>query len=260
LPRPNQRGIDTGPDYPFTLNAARLAHTAIGEGHGLDATTAMYRGGPDRCGVYGLGAARPSGRAPWVFNAGGTVSSPAVAGGRVFVGGLYDVYALDAVSGQLRWKFEISGGVKSSPAVAGGMVFIGSGQVDNHVYALDAVSGQLRWKFETGGGVWGSPAVAGGIKFLGIGEERWGVFVGSGDGDNHVYALDAASGHLWWKAEAGGRDRDGRSRGVESSPAVAGGGVFAGSNDGHVYALDAASGHLWWKASLSFRDKLILVC
>jgi hypothetical protein len=137
------------------------------------------------------------------------------------------VYALDASSGSLKWKYKTDEMVQSSPAVSGGIVYVGSS--DDYVYALDANTGSLKWKYKIGD--WrltsrSSPAVSGGI-----------VYVGSYD--NYVYALDASSGSLKWKYKTDER--------VESSPAVSGGVVYVGSSDGYVYALDASSGSLKWK-------------
>jgi serine/threonine-protein kinase len=62
-------------------------------------------------------------------------SSPAVAGGVVYVGSTDNyVYALDASTGDLRWRYQTGHRVESSPTVAGGVVYVGS--TDNYVYAL----------------------------------------------------------------------------------------------------------------------------
>ncbi len=63
------------------------------------------------------------------------------------------------------------------------------------------------------------------------------VYVGSTD--NYLYAIDAASGALRWKAATTGA--------VNSSPTVAGGTVYVGSDDSYFYAFDAATGQLRWK-------------
>jgi outer membrane protein assembly factor BamB len=62
-------------------------------------------------------------------------SSPAVAGGVVYVGS-YDgkIYALDATSGLLIWDYQTDEKVVSSPAVADGEVYVGS--YDHFVYAV----------------------------------------------------------------------------------------------------------------------------
>jgi outer membrane protein assembly factor BamB len=66
-------------------------------------------------------------------------SSPAVAGGVVYVGS-YDghVYALDAKTGERLWRYQTGDEVVSSPAVAGGVVYVGSW--DDYLYALDVGS------------------------------------------------------------------------------------------------------------------------
>jgi outer membrane protein assembly factor BamB len=69
------------------------------------------------------------------------LSSPAVAAGVVYFGsGDNHVYALDAQSGELKWKFKTGDVVHASPAVSGGVVYIGSW--DRNLYALDAKTGR----------------------------------------------------------------------------------------------------------------------
>ncbi len=62
-------------------------------------------------------------------------SSPAVAGGLVYFGSndTY-LYALDAGSGALKWKFQTGNYVTSSPAVSDGVIYFGS--CDYYIYAL----------------------------------------------------------------------------------------------------------------------------
>ena len=186
---------------------------------------AMFRGGPERTGVYEPGG--PTlGRQLWKFKTGDFVdSSPAISSGMVYFGSYDDhLYALDAGSGQEKWKFKTGDGIWSSPAISGGVVYFGSH--DTYLYALDASSGQEKWKFKTGDGIWSSPAISGGVVYF-------------GSLDSHLYALDAGSGQEKWKFDAGS--------GFYSSPAISGGVVYFGSNDGHLYALDASSGQEKWK-------------
>jgi eukaryotic-like serine/threonine-protein kinase len=119
-------------------------------------------------------------------------SSPAVAQGKVYFGsGDGNVYAIDAKSGVLAWKFATGDVVHASPAVAGNTVYIGSW--DGRLYAIDAESGQQKWAFEAGQdptyhnqvGFQSSPAVVDGTVYVGC-------------RDAHVYALDAASGRKKW--------------------------------------------------------------
>ena len=142
--------------------------------------------------------------------------------GLVYFGTYYDdndVYALDAATGEVRWRYTTGYGVYSSPTVVEGVVYIGSN--DGYLYALHGGSGELHWRYFTAGPVESSPTVVDGV-----------VYVGSGDG--HLHALDADNGDLLWQAKTGGI--------LRSTPAVADGVVYVGSLDGHIYALDAASG------------------
>ena len=127
---------------------------------------------------------------------------------------------MDAVSGDLRWRYKAGGAVRSSPAVVDGVVYFGSG--DGYLYAVDALEGtptptptnvyditptptpltirEEIWRYETGDSGRSSPVVVDGV-----------VYVGSQDG--YLYAVDADSGDLRWRYETGGV--------VRSSPVVA---------------------------------------
>ena len=68
-------------------------------------------------------------------------SSPAVVDGVVYVGS-YDTYlhAVDAASGEPRWRYETEGSVRSSPAVVDGVVYVGS--EDRYLYAISVLGGR----------------------------------------------------------------------------------------------------------------------
>jgi outer membrane protein assembly factor BamB len=160
------------------------------------------------------------------------LSSPAVAEGVVFFGsGDHHVYALDAQTGALKWKFKTGDVVHASPAVANGVVYIGSW--DRNLYALNAATGAVIWKFETGDdqeihnqiGIASSAAVADGIVFFGC-------------RDGHFYAVDAKTGKQKWSC-------DNHKGWVIASPAVRDGVVYFPTSDGRLFkALDAQSGAL----------------
>ena len=152
----------------------------------------------------------------------GAASTPAVAGGTVFCGGLDGtVYAVDAATGTGTWRVDVGETVHGSPAVADGLVFVGSsGFDDNHVYALDAATGERRWVVgETMSDIRGSPAVVDGTVFVGYG------------GD--LYALHTGTGQPIWSVTLRGTS--------VSSVAVSGGRLFVESNDQYLYALESGS-------------------
>lgn len=201
-------------------------------------------------------------------------SSPAVANGKVFFGsGDGNVYAIDARSGLLQWKFATKDVVHASPSVVGNTLYIGSW--DGDFYALDTETGQQKWVFHAGRdeaihnqvGFQSSAAVVDGTVYVGC-------------RDAHVYALDAATGRKKWDYPASKswvnvtpavRDglvyaatsdssrfmaleaKTGRLRFnfdakayVFSSPALAGGLAYFGSHNGRLYAVDAKTGTLAW--------------
>jgi outer membrane protein assembly factor BamB len=124
-------------------------------------------------------------------------SSATLDAGALYIGsGDGRLYALDARTGEERWRFPTGHAISSTPAVAEGLVFVGTR--DNAFWALDARSGKQRWRLKTGADLplpWGfetgdlytsSPAYAGGV-----------VYFRSGDGQ--VYAVDAGSGKVRWR-------------------------------------------------------------
>ncbi len=161
-------------------------------------------------------------------------SSPAVANGKVYFGsGDGGVYAVDAASGILQWKFTTGDVVHASPAVVGGTVYIGGW--DGVFYALDAESGVQKWAFQAGVdpvyhnqvGFQSSPAVVDGTVYVGC-------------RDAHVYALDAATGRKKW-------DYPTSKSWVNGTPAVRDGVIYVGTSDSSRFmALDAKTGRLRW--------------
>jgi outer membrane protein assembly factor BamB len=148
-------------------------------------------------------------------------SSPAVGGGRVYVGdGNGTMWAFDVTTGALDWSSHLgSTPIDTGPATANGLVFIGTCDT---LYALHANDGTAAWSTTIViSGAHGcdltSPTFANGM-----------VFVGS-YGSKGVHAFRASDGTLLWSSEPTGGP-------IESSPAVANGMVFAGSDDGSVYA------------------------
>jgi outer membrane protein assembly factor BamB len=167
------------------------------------------------------------------------MSSPAVFRDVVFFGsGDGNVYALNALSGALRWRFKTGNVVHASPAVDNGTVFIGSW--DSYFYAIDASTGQERWRFKTGEdpdihnqvGIQSSAAVAGGMVYFGC-------------RDSHLYALDAGSGRLRWSFPTHGSW-------VVGSPAVAGPLVyFATSDSALLFVVRSKNGEVVFSRSFN---------
>ncbi|MFB3890256.1 MAG: PQQ-binding-like beta-propeller repeat protein [Candidatus Bathyarchaeia archaeon] len=103
---------------------------------------------------------------------GNAVSDAAVAYGRVFVGSSdFDVFCLDASTGEKIWNFTTAAEVYAAPAVADGCVFVGS--YDGNLYCLNASTGAEIWRGAAGvfspvnaAGSVGSPVVAEGVVYV----------------------------------------------------------------------------------------------
>ena len=158
------------------------------------------------------------------------LSSPVVALGLVYFGsGDGNVYALDASTGDLRWKFATGDVVHASPAIDAGTLYVGSW--DSYFYAIDAATGKEKWRFHGGEdpvihnqvGFQSSPAVVGGVVYTGC-------------RDSNLYAIDAATGKERWRFFNNGSW-------VIVSPAVVNGKVvFATSDSSLFHIADAATG------------------
>jgi len=140
----------------------------------------------------------------------------AAAGGSIFFGSSSEntVVALDAGTGEIRWRFYTDGPVRLAPTVWEGKVYVGSD--DGHVHCLNARSGKAIWTFSAapseemilGNGrmisVWPvrtGVVVDGGVAYFGA-----GVFPAEG---LYLYAVDAKTGKLLWKNDTYGRGGNG---------------------------------------------------
>ncbi len=181
----------------------------------------------------------------WSFQTEGPIFGSAMLSEDVIYIGSDDgnLYALDAVGGELAWKFATQGIVRSTPAVDNGLVYFASD--DGYLYAINAQDGQKVWSTDIGNFiereiredlgnspaptgydyVQSSPVVADGI-----------VYVGSTDGK--VYALAADTGAVKWTFET--------KQKIRATPTVDNGVVYIGGWDTILYALDAQTGETRW--------------
>lgn len=140
-----------------------------------------------------------------------------------------NLYAVDAQTGTLRWKFKTGGIIHSSPALFDGVVYIGSW--DTYLYAIDAKTGREKWKFKTGDhpsvhlleGIQASPAYSDGMVYLGA-------------RDGNFYAINASTGKMTWKYSA-------ENSWIVTTAAVKDDVVYFGTSDSYLFvALDAKTG------------------
>lgn len=113
---------------------------------------------------------------------GGTRSTPALVGDRVYVGFYGGVYAFNAITGAKVWRYDNPAKIEviSSPAIAGptGNQVLFVGDLTGRFSALRLSDGKEIWHYQTGSFIYGSAAVANGK-----------VYVGSADGYLYQFGL-----------------------------------------------------------------------
>lgn len=210
----------------------------------------------------------PSGEPIWSTKVGDSVvASPLVVGGAV-VAAAGDLVALDAGTGEERWRYRAEGDLRGAPALWGDDIFVVSSR--GVIYAIDLGSGQPRWQFQTGAEFGAVPVAAGdevvvaggrdGVVwavFRETGRERWrlptqGVissgaalrdrFAWIGTEGGVVHAINVRTGQeLWRTAELAA---------VVAPPVWGGGRLYVACDDGNLVALDAEDGARLWAFQL----------
>jgi len=201
----------------------------------------------------------------WVFRCEDEVRGSAAYGfGMVFIGS-YDnnLYGLDAVQGEFRWKFPTEGGIVTKPFLSNDLVFTGS--EDGRIYAVSAKTGRLAWNHQVEKPIRSSPQIADGHLYFGSDdgylhsinilstrrEFRFDAsvavrstpamsseFIYFGNEDGDFYCIDY-HGSMKWRFRA--------KRAITSTPLVTAGVVYFTSLDASLYALDAKSGWVLWR-------------
>jgi outer membrane protein assembly factor BamB len=171
--------------------------------------------------------------------------------GLIFVATARGLYALDAATGAVAWRFNTELPLGNSPTVSNGVVYVGG--YDRKLHALRAADGAHLWSFDGAqAGYSANPLVVDGR-----------VFAANRDG--RLYAIGAhgtaQQGQLLWSYQTGGL--------IDYSPAYAEGVVYLASNDNYAYALNAVNGSLRWRSAklpgdgyqsywaVIYRDKVI---
>ena len=174
----------------------------------------------------------------WKLPTAGMIGRPVIANGVVYFAPQDGyIYAVDAVTGQKRWRFQrtvnvsMQVGVDGYPALDGDTLYVASD--GGAVYAFDAQTGKERW--------FSLCPIARGISTRASGG-RGKVYVSCGNGTNAFYALDEATGKIVWQVSA--------PKGFDSYPLLARNRVYAGANgyyQASLYALDAQTGKMRWQ-------------
>ncbi len=206
-------------------------------------------------------------------------SSPTLHEGVLYVSNVDDtVYALDAASGELLWRYarptdptrtsELTLFGAPSPTVEGDHVIVGF--ADGNLVALGLTDGQVGWERRVGEGRYpdliGTPLVLDGTAYVGGFSEplvavdlatrniRWRLEgVGSatvptphegllyhGGTDGRLRAITQLDGEVLWTW-------DSQTTGALTQPQVTDAGLIVGSSDGTLYLVDPESGLETWR-------------
>lgn len=213
-------------------------------------TMLMFRGNPSHT-FYGTGTIRDKPELKWsqplarfhttlrgrkvTWTGTGWSGQPVKLGDYVFVGGQGGyIYAFEAATGVIRWRFKGRRMFKGSACVYENRLY--TGNTDDMFRCIDMATGKLVWQLDTG-----TDCDSSGVVF----EDK--LYVGGESG--FIHCLDPRTGKHHWKREVGGTGKGtlAGSNGSETSPAIADGELFAGTYDGFMHCLDLKSGQVKWK-------------
>jgi Ca-activated chloride channel family protein len=169
-----------------------------------------------------------------VLPGGKPLATPAVCDGRVYVGGgfgSYELYCLDARSGQAIWGLRISDDGPSAASVADGFVAFGTESCT--LFVVDAATGALSWARWLGDPLLSQPAI----------RDRAVFMAHPSNGMHALSAFDLATGSPRWSVPI-------RSD-VISAPIVSGDSVYASTFDGTVQRHRVADGSLVYARAMS---------
>jgi outer membrane protein assembly factor BamB len=142
------------------------------------------------------------------------------------------LYALDARSGDLRWKAQLGESVVAPPAISGHHVFVGD--LRGMFHAVDLMTGTIVWSVNDGAAIYACPTVGEGMVVIGT---TGGQLIAHRQGD----------GQRIWTADL--------ESVINSSAVLSGGALYVGTLKKNLYAVDAASGAVVWSTELPGRIK-----
>lgn len=184
--------------------------------------------------LYALDAA--SGEKRWEYASGQAIwATPLLNGGRLYVPSLdHHLYAFNAQTGALLWDRQLGGAVAGTPALSDGLLIVGA--FDNKLYAVNTSDGSIKWARPTDGWVWSGPLVEDGTLYF-------------GDLTGMLYAANAETGDVIWKVKPkpASTTRETADSAIRGTPALADGTLYVTSRDGFVYAYAAADGTMNWE-------------
>jgi len=160
-----------------------------------------------------------------------SLATPAVVGGKVFLGGgfgSYEFYALDAKSGALLWQYRTGDDGPTAAVVDDGYVAFNTESCELEVVTTE---GRPVWKKWLGDPLMSMPAIAGARLFMAYPDSR-------GDHQYYLACFDLKTGELQWRKRIAGE--------IITAPVVDDEQVFLATLEGTLYCFHARDGALAW--------------
>jgi Ca-activated chloride channel family protein len=167
-----------------------------------------------------------------VIPGGRPLATPAVADGRVFLGGgfgSHEFYALDAATGDLAWEHRTHDDGPTAAAVEDGLVVFNTESCELEVLTVE---GKPVWKKWLGDPLMSMPAIAGGRVFMAFPDSR-------GDRRHYLACFDLRAGREHWRSHIAGE--------IITAPVCADGQVYLSTMEGTVYCFRQDDGGLVWQ-------------
>ena len=173
----------------------------------------------------------------WKFKTNGSVvGSPVVGDSTVYITS-HDstLYAIDLLTGKVKWKLPTGAPLRSSVCLAAGRLFLLGGE--GLLYSIDKDSGWVYGVFRSLTGSMGERQndYADYFQSTPVVEDT-SIYFGSG---GYIMAVSLTDGYMKWSYQTGDV--------VHTRPALSKGRLYAGSFDGNLYSIDTRTGNLVWK-------------
>lgn len=164
------------------------------------------------------------------------LATPAVVGGRVFLGGgfgSHEFYALDATTGQQLWAYRTKDDGPTAAIVADDLVAFNTESCELEVLTVE---GRAVWKRWLGDPLMSMPAAANGRVFMAYPDSK-------GDRQHYLACFDLRTGEPHWRSPIAGE--------IITAPVLADDRAYLTTLDGTVHAFLQADGSPVWHEALS---------
>jgi Ca-activated chloride channel family protein len=160
------------------------------------------------------------------------LATPAVVGGKVFLGGgfgSHEFYAFDAATGKKLWQYQTADDGPTAAVVLDGSVGFNTESCELEIITSD---GKPVWKKWLGDPLMSMPAIADGKVYMAYPDSK-------GGGQHYLAAFDLKTGQERWKAKIAGE--------IITAPVIDDQKVYLATLEGTVYCFQQNDGKLVWE-------------